>query len=76
MHDLDSCEVTVEGEELSPEWESLEVDAARLQHRGIEASSSGLGMTFTGEGGPASLGAPNLAPIGNSVSGRRWGLGG
>ncbi|XP_036084312.1 calsyntenin-1 isoform X4 [Rousettus aegyptiacus] len=48
VHDLDSCEVTVEGEELSPEWESLEVDAARLQHRGIEASSSGLGMTFTG----------------------------
>ncbi|XP_039698222.1 calsyntenin-1 isoform X4 [Pteropus medius] len=48
VHDLDTCEVTVEGEELNPEWESLEVDAARLQHSGIEASSSGLGMTFTG----------------------------
>lgn len=49
VHDLDSCEVTVEGEELNPEQESLEVDMARLQQKGIEVSSSHLGMTFTGE---------------------------
>lgn len=49
MHDLDTCEVTVEGDELNPEQEALEVDLARLQHRGIEVSSSDLGVIFTGE---------------------------
>lgn len=48
VHDLDSCEVTVEGEELSAEHERLEVDAGRLQQR-MDVSSSGLGMVFTGE---------------------------
>ncbi|XP_017743402.1 PREDICTED: calsyntenin-1, partial [Rhinopithecus bieti] len=48
VHDLDTCEVTVEGEELNHEQESLEVDMARLQQKGIEVSSSELGMTFTG----------------------------
>ncbi|KAK2503841.1 hypothetical protein MC885_018726 [Smutsia gigantea] len=48
VHDLDTCEVTVEGEELNREQESLEVDLARLQQRGMEASSSDLGMIFTG----------------------------
>lgn len=50
VHDLDTCEVTVEGEELNPEQESLEVDAARLQQKGIEVSHSDLGVVFTGEG--------------------------
>ncbi|XP_053777928.1 calsyntenin-1 isoform X3 [Desmodus rotundus] len=48
VHDLDTCEVTVEGEELNPEQESLEVDAARLQPKGMEVSHSDLGVTFTG----------------------------
>lgn len=48
VHDLDTCEVTVEGEELSPEQEGLEVDLARVQHRGIEVSRSRLGVVFTG----------------------------
>lgn len=48
VHDLDSCEVTVEGEELSPEQESLEVDMARGQHKGIDVSRSNLGVVFTG----------------------------
>lgn len=50
MHDLDTCEVTVEGEELNPEQESLEVDMTRLQQKGIEVSRSDLGVVFTGEG--------------------------
>lgn len=50
VHDLDTCEVTVEGEELNPEQESLEVDMARLQQKGIEVSHSDLGVVFTGEG--------------------------
>ncbi|OWK08224.1 hypothetical protein Celaphus_00010974 [Cervus elaphus hippelaphus] len=48
VHDLDTCEVTVEGEELNGEQESLEVDAARLQQKGIEMSSSDVGVVFTG----------------------------
>ncbi|XP_072833680.2 calsyntenin-1 isoform X2 [Pogona vitticeps] len=48
MHNLDTCEVTVVGEELNQEQESLEVDMARLQQKGMEMSSSNLGMIMTG----------------------------
>uniref|UniRef100_A0A8B9PBI3 Calsyntenin-1 n=1 Tax=Apteryx owenii TaxID=8824 RepID=A0A8B9PBI3_APTOW len=48
MHNLDTCEVTVLGEELNQEQESLEVDMTRLQQKGIEMSSSSLGMIITG----------------------------
>ncbi|XP_049631246.1 calsyntenin-1 isoform X2 [Suncus etruscus] len=48
VHDLDACTVTVQGEELNSEHESLEVDAAPLQQRGIDLSRSGLGVVFTG----------------------------
>lgn len=48
VHDLDTCEVTVEGDELNAEQESLEVDVTRLQQKGIEASHSDLGVVFTG----------------------------
>uniref|UniRef100_A0A8C4KHL0 Calsyntenin 1 n=1 Tax=Dromaius novaehollandiae TaxID=8790 RepID=A0A8C4KHL0_DRONO len=48
MHNLDTCEVSVLGEELNQEQESLEVDMTRLQQKGIEMSSSNLGMIITG----------------------------
>ncbi|XP_048680550.1 calsyntenin-1 isoform X4 [Caretta caretta] len=48
MHNLDTCEVTVLGEELNQEQESLEVDMTQLQQKGIEMSSSNLGMIITG----------------------------
>nr|XP_056721605.1 calsyntenin-1 isoform X2 [Euleptes europaea] len=48
MHNLDTCEVTVVGEELSQEQESLEVDLVRLQQKGMEMSSSNLGVIITG----------------------------
>lgn len=38
------------GEELNQEQESLEVDMTRLQQKGIEMSSSNLGMIITGKG--------------------------
>uniref|UniRef100_A0A8C4PDG2 Calsyntenin-1 n=1 Tax=Dromaius novaehollandiae TaxID=8790 RepID=A0A8C4PDG2_DRONO len=44
MHNLDTCEVSVLGEELNQEQESLEVDMTRLQQKGIEMSSSNLGV--------------------------------
>uniref|UniRef100_A0A8C0W494 Calsyntenin-1 n=1 Tax=Castor canadensis TaxID=51338 RepID=A0A8C0W494_CASCN len=48
VHDLDTCEVTVEEEELNPDHERLEVDVACLQQKGIEVSHSDLGVVFTG----------------------------
>nr|XP_034973791.1 calsyntenin-1 isoform X4 [Zootoca vivipara] len=48
MHNLDTCEVTVVGDELSQEQESLEVDMIRLQQKGMEMSTSNLGMIITG----------------------------
>ncbi|XP_048375324.1 calsyntenin-1 isoform X4 [Sphaerodactylus townsendi] len=48
MHNLDTCEVTVAGEELNQEQESLEVDLVRLQQKGMEMSNSNLGVIITG----------------------------
>uniref|UniRef100_A0A7N8YPA0 Calsyntenin 1 n=1 Tax=Mastacembelus armatus TaxID=205130 RepID=A0A7N8YPA0_9TELE len=48
MHNLDTCEVTVVGDELDGEHESLEVDMSQLQQHGMEMSSSNLGLVITG----------------------------
>ncbi|XP_017342382.2 calsyntenin-1 isoform X1 [Ictalurus punctatus] len=48
MHNLDTCEVTVVGEDLDGNHESLEVDLAQVQQRGLEISSSNMGMVITG----------------------------
>uniref|UniRef100_A0AAQ5YJR3 Cadherin domain-containing protein n=1 Tax=Amphiprion ocellaris TaxID=80972 RepID=A0AAQ5YJR3_AMPOC len=48
MHNLDTCEVTVVGDELDGEHESLEVDMTQLQQRALEMSSSNLGLVITG----------------------------
>lgn len=48
MHNLDTCEVTVVGDELNGEHESLEVDTSQLQQRGLEMSSSNMGLVITG----------------------------
>lgn len=48
MHNLDTCEVTVVGDELDGEHESLELDVSQLQQRGLEMSSSNLGLVVTG----------------------------
>ncbi|XP_030078356.1 calsyntenin-1 isoform X2 [Microcaecilia unicolor] len=50
MHNLDMCEIKVVGKELNQEQESLEVDMSQLQQKGIEMSSSSLGMIITGVG--------------------------
>lgn len=67
MHNLDTCEVTVVGEELSQEQESLEVDVVRLQQKGMEMSSSNLGMIITGEQSEAfkagSCLQPGMTPV-------------
>ncbi|XP_037131127.1 calsyntenin-1 isoform X3 [Syngnathus acus] len=48
MHNLDTCEVTVVGDELNAEHEGLEVDMEQLQQRGLEMSSSHLSLVITG----------------------------
>lgn len=48
MHNLDTCEVTVVGDELDGEHESLELDMSQLQQHGLEMSSSNLGLVITG----------------------------
>lgn len=48
MHNLDTCEVTVVGDELDGDHESLELDVSQLQQRGLEMSSSNLGLVITG----------------------------
>lgn len=48
MHNLDTCEVTVVGDELDAEHEGLEVDMSQLQQHGLEMSSSRLGLVITG----------------------------
>ncbi|XP_038678049.1 calsyntenin-1 isoform X4 [Scyliorhinus canicula] len=48
MHNLDTCEVSVVGDELNSEQESFEVDPSQLRQRSIEMSNSSTGMTITG----------------------------
>ena len=48
MHNLDMCEVSVVGDELDGDHESLEVDMTQLQQRALEMSSSNLGLIITG----------------------------
>ncbi|CAG6021321.1 unnamed protein product [Menidia menidia] len=48
MHNLDTCEVSVVGDELDGEHESLEVDSSQLQQRALEMSSSNHGLVITG----------------------------
>lgn len=59
MHNLDTCEVTVMGDELDGEHESLEVDMSQLQQRSLEMSSSNVGLVITGRDHRARLGSLN-----------------
>ncbi|KAM4652050.1 calsyntenin-1 [Discoglossus pictus] len=48
VHNLDTCELSVVGDELNPDQESLQVDTTHLQNKGMEMSSTNLGMVITG----------------------------
>ncbi|XP_046896922.1 calsyntenin-1 isoform X2 [Hypomesus transpacificus] len=48
MHNLDTCEVSAQGDELDNEHESLDVDLGQVQQRGLEMTSSNLGLVITG----------------------------
>ncbi|XP_018425679.1 PREDICTED: calsyntenin-1 isoform X4 [Nanorana parkeri] len=48
MHNLDTCEVTVDGEDLNPDQESLQLDLTHLQQKGLEMTSNNQGIVITG----------------------------
>ncbi|XP_028663737.1 calsyntenin-1 isoform X1 [Erpetoichthys calabaricus] len=48
LHNLDMCEVTVLGDELNTEQESLDIDLSLIHQKGMEMSTSNLGMIITG----------------------------
>ena len=66
MHNLDTCEVTVVGDELDGEHESLELEMSQLQQHGLEMSSSNLGLVITGTDHRTVTSCTQLCEIGNT----------
>lgn len=48
MHNLDYCDVLVIGEELDPEWESLEIHHSSLLGKHLDATNSTSGISIYG----------------------------
>uniref|UniRef100_A0A8C1J8Y7 Calsyntenin-2 n=1 Tax=Cyprinus carpio TaxID=7962 RepID=A0A8C1J8Y7_CYPCA len=48
MHNLDYCDVLVIGEELNPEWESLEIHHSSLLGKHLDATNSTSGISIYG----------------------------
>ncbi|XP_044305617.1 calsyntenin-3, partial [Varanus komodoensis] len=48
VHNLDGCEISLVGEELDPERETLLLDGASLQQRGLELINTSAYLTVTG----------------------------
>ncbi|XP_051856701.1 calsyntenin-3 [Antechinus flavipes] len=48
VHNLDGCEISLVGDDLDPERESLLLDAASLQQRGLEISNTSAYITISG----------------------------
>ncbi|KAL1790544.1 calsyntenin-3 [Sigmodon hispidus] len=48
VHNLDGCEISLVGDDLDPERESLLLDMASLQHRGLELTNTSAYLTIAG----------------------------
>ncbi|KFO20279.1 calsyntenin-3 [Fukomys damarensis] len=48
VHNLDGCEISLVGDDLDPEKESLVLDMASLQQRGLELTNTSAYLTVTG----------------------------
>ncbi|XP_007535913.1 calsyntenin-3 isoform X1 [Erinaceus europaeus] len=48
VHNLDGCEISLVGDDLDPERESLLLDVATLQQRGLELSNTSAYLTISG----------------------------
>lgn len=72
VHNLDGCEISLVGDDLDPERESLLLDVASLQQRGLELTNTSAYLTIAGQWGPRtcplSLGVPLpiVKSLGNS----------
>lgn len=51
MHNLDGCEISLVGDDLDPERESLLLDMASLQQRGLEITNTSAYLTIAGQWG-------------------------
>ncbi|XP_072509973.1 calsyntenin-3 isoform X4 [Notamacropus eugenii] len=49
VHNLDGCEISLVGDDLDPERESLLLDATSLQQRGLEISNTSAYITISGD---------------------------
>ena len=62
VHNLDGCEISLVGDDLDPERESLLLDMASLQQRGLELTNTSAYLTIAGQwglrAGPLFLGCP------------------
>lgn len=52
VHNLDGCEISLVGDDLDPERESLLLDMASLQQRGLELTNTSAYITIAGQWGP------------------------
>lgn len=51
VHNLDGCEISLVGDDLDPERESLLLDTALLQQRGLELTNTSAYLTIAGQWG-------------------------
>lgn len=51
VHNLDGCEISLVGDDLDPERESLLLDMASLQQRGLELTNMSAYVTIAGQWG-------------------------
>ena len=49
VHNLDGCEISLGGDDLAPERESLLLDMAALQQRGLELTNTSAYLTIAGQ---------------------------
>lgn len=73
MHNLDGCEISLVGDDLDPEWESLLLDASSWQQRGLELTNTSAYLTIAGQRAarpPAVI--PGNAPCSATLSMFSW----
>lgn len=51
VHNLDGCEISLVGDDLDPERESLLLDTTSLQQRGLELTNTSAYLTIAGQWG-------------------------
>lgn len=63
VHNLDGCEISLVGDDLDPERESLLLDMASLQQRGLELTNTSAYLTIAGQWGRSACPLFLCAPL-------------